>query len=378
MIVVGAGPAGSMLAYWLASSGIKVLIVEKEKLPRYKTCGGGVTVRAQRLIPFDISEVFERTIYDIEFSFRMGRSFVKHYPEPICFMTMRDKLDYLLACKAQEAGADLIQETKVMDIISLKEKVSIITSRGTFEALFVAGCDGANSIVAHKMGLSARNWTGVAIEMECMPCRPDALERWSGKVHIDVGSIPGGYAWIFPKAEHISVGAGGPVRFSKRLRGYLDEYLKIHNIQSVKLLGHKLPIRKPGGKISGGRILLVGDAACLVEPFSGEGIYSAIKSAKFAAQSLSENIANGCCEISSYEDRINKNLMPELHSAALAVKLFALAPHFFIKLIERHGNSWNFSCQIFRGEETYITLRRKLLIPERIINASARWNPLGW
>lgn len=378
VIVVGAGPAGAMLAYWLAREGKKVLILEKEKLPRYKTCGGGVTVRAQKLIPFDISEVFERTIYDLVFSFRMGRSFTKFYPEPICFMTMRDRLDYFLDLKAQQAGAELLEGTKVTDIICSKEKVCVVTQKDTFEALFVAGCDGANSIVAHKTGLAQKVWTGVALEMECAPCGREYMENWRRKAHLDVGTIPGGYAWIFPKAKHLSVGVGGPNRFAQRLRSYLEEYSKMHSIESVKFLGHKLPILKPGSKINSGRVLLAGDAACLIDSLSGEGIYFAVKSAKIAARSLIESLDLDSPEVLHYGQYINKELAPELFAAALAVKIFSRAPRFFTELIERHDRVWNFGCKIFRGEETYTSLRRRLFIPEPLSRVLAHWNPLGW
>ena len=93
-IIVGAGPAGSILGYELARAGADVLILEKDMMSRYKTCGGGVNVRASRLLDFDIAPVTERVVYGGEVTYKLNHSFIKRYPEPLTHMVMRDRFDH--------------------------------------------------------------------------------------------------------------------------------------------------------------------------------------------------------------------------------------------------------------------------------------------
>src|SRR3989304_6772450 len=107
--VGGAGPAGSTTARECAERGLSVLLLEKAAFPRDKPCGGGVSVRAARLLPFDLSPVVERTAYGVRFSLRQSRGFVCSSSEPLTFITQRAALDTLLADQAVRAGAILRQ-----------------------------------------------------------------------------------------------------------------------------------------------------------------------------------------------------------------------------------------------------------------------------
>jgi len=382
VLIVGAGPAGTLLGYRLAEYGLKVLILEKEKIPRYKTCGAGITVRAEKLIPFSINEIVERTIDSIELTCKLGGPFKKRSEQPFCYMTMRDKFDAFLANNAQEQGVELIDGTTVREIIPENDCVTVATHDGlTFSALFVAGCDGANSIVARSMGLMPQEWIGAALEMECAPCGDDVLEQWSSTLSMDVGTIPGGYAWIFPKADHLSIGAGGPRRFAKQLDHYLADFAKARGIDTENhqlMRGHIMPIRKPDTPIQQGRLLLLGDAAGLLEPFSGEGIYSAAKSARIAAPVLAEAIAQGSNTVALYEKHVDREMMPELIVAGFTAKIFAKAPRLFSYFIRTHDRPWRFGVQLFRGERMYPDLTRRLYVARQLPYHLRSWNPLGW
>src|SRR4051812_24689923 len=111
--VVGAGPAGSTAAYRLATAGARVLLVDRATFPRDKPCGGGVTMRAARLLPFSIEPVVEDTIERVECRLAYGPGFARRTRKPIAFMTQRKRLDHFLLEKAAEAGADVRENTKV-------------------------------------------------------------------------------------------------------------------------------------------------------------------------------------------------------------------------------------------------------------------------
>ena len=116
VIVVGAGPAGATLAYELAKRGIGVLLLEKEKLPRYKCCAGGVTSKAAKLLDFDISEVAEDAIHEVSFTFNLGSPYLGQPFQPLIYTVMRDVFDHFLVKKAQQLGAVLIDGQKVTQI----------------------------------------------------------------------------------------------------------------------------------------------------------------------------------------------------------------------------------------------------------------------
>src|SRR5437763_14332441 len=96
VIVVGAGPSGATAAYEAARAGLRVLLIEKAKLPRYKTCGGGITYKAAAALPFSIEPVVERSLRRIDFSWRTARPYVRESAEPLVYMVQRSRFDNYL------------------------------------------------------------------------------------------------------------------------------------------------------------------------------------------------------------------------------------------------------------------------------------------
>jgi len=112
VIVVGGGPAGSSAARFCAQAGLKTLLIEKERLPRYKVCGGCLSVKASRLLDFDLSPVIENTITGAKFTYCLKDPFFLESSEPIGFMVMRDRFDQLLGEKALAKGAEMLEGEK--------------------------------------------------------------------------------------------------------------------------------------------------------------------------------------------------------------------------------------------------------------------------
>ena len=115
-IVVGAGPAGSTAAYRLAGAGAGVLLVDRARFPRDKPCGGGVTGRAARLLPFSIEPVVEHVVSAVDLRLRYRKSLARGNGAPLVYMTQRKRLDHFLVQKAVEAGAELREGVKVNDL----------------------------------------------------------------------------------------------------------------------------------------------------------------------------------------------------------------------------------------------------------------------
>jgi len=166
VIVVGAGPAGSIAARELATRGISVLILEKETFPRYKVCGGGLTHKILTELPFSVEEVIENTIHSVRFSHKFSTSFLRTSEKPFIYCTMRSKLDAFLLEKAVNAGTMVITGEQVTGIKQEPGFVEVITKKRNYTGKLVIGAEGAAGIIARSTGLSNDLAKGMAWEAE--------------------------------------------------------------------------------------------------------------------------------------------------------------------------------------------------------------------
>ncbi len=288
MLVVGAGPAGSASALRLARAGAKVLLVDRARFPRDKPCGGGLTGRALRHAPCDVDPVVEHIVDRLRIRLRYGLSFTRRHATPLVLMTQRRLLDLHLVEQAVAAGADFRDGMRVKEIRDEGTGIIALLDGRPVHADTLVGADGANGIVARAAGLTNGIVNGVALEAN-VPY--DALDREDieNTAIIELGVVPGGYGWVFPKGDHANVGVGGWGSEGRRLRDHLARLALKHGIDPSALRdlrGHRLPMRRPGATPARCRVLLVGDAAGLVDPLSGDGIYEAFVSAELAAEAI--------------------------------------------------------------------------------------------
>ncbi len=363
VIVVGGGPAGSSAAYMLSKQGLSVLVLEKQKMPRYKTCGGGVNIRAARHIPFSIEPVVEKVIYKYRFTYRGEKPFEKASNEPLTYMTQRMHLDQFLLEQARNQGAHVIEGTSVQKIHEKNDSVFIEDSGGKiYRSALLIGADGANSIVARNLQLNDGIQREIALESEIALPR-EIMYKWNDSIEIDLFSIWCGYGWIFPKQDHISIGVGGPQRFFKQIKEYNSAYLsqnKISEYPKIRFSGHALPIRKGFAPLTKGRALLVGDAAGLLEPFTGEGIGYAVRSGQLAALAIDAFLKNESPDLALYTHLLDDELTPELLAAQQFVRIFNRFPRLFYHLIKNNDYVWKSICKILRGERNFSDINRRI------------------
>jgi geranylgeranyl reductase family protein len=349
VIVIGAGPAGATLGYELSRRGLTVLILEKEKLPRYKPCAGGITRRAASLLNFDINSVIERTAYGARITYQLGDECTKRNKEPLLYTVMRSKFDHFLVQKAQEAGATVSDGVRANCIQMTGSAAEVITSVGHFTAKVVVGADGAKGMVAKNVGLTADVEHGLAIEQEVYVAQ-NKLSNWDSLVWLDIGHIPGGYGWVFPKKDQLSVGVGGPIHFSKRLKPYLERLMRhLGDCEVANSTGHLMPVRTRKMAIQRGNALLLGDAAALVHPLTGEGIYYAIRSAQLAAPVIANTLRNNAIDLRGYEQAVDAQLMPSIESGRVLSDLFTKSPRFYFDLVKGDDRIWSYACDALLG-----------------------------
>jgi len=289
VLIAGAGPAGSATAIHLARGGVRVLLADRARFPRDKPCGGGVTGRALRQAPCELTPVVERVVDTFELRLGYKRSFRRTSREPLILMTQRRRLDAYLAEQAARAGATFRDGVRVADVEVGPDEVTATVDGEPVAAAVLVGADGANGVVAKAAGLDAGIVRGVALEGNVAWELLDR-ERYARTAVVELGSPRGGYGWLFPKGDHANLGVGGWSSEGPNLRDHLAVLAHAHGVAPAALTdlrGHRLPMRRIGAATpAAGNVLLVGDAAGLVDPLSGDGIYEAFTSARLAAEAI--------------------------------------------------------------------------------------------
>jgi geranylgeranyl reductase family protein len=314
VIIAGGGPAGATAAFFLGQAGRKVLVLEKEFLPRYKPCGGAVSAQVLEQFPFSFEPVIQSRVNAI--SYVLGDEVVTI---PVAGsslrMVMREQFDaYLL----EHVQADIRQGAGVRSVDETSETVRVETVTGErIEADYLVAADGANSLIARSLGLRRKKTMAGAIEIEA-EVPNETLLRFAENPIFIFGEILTGYIWIFPKKDHLSIGIGGLKPKSGELQSVLERVMQRFGIpvQRQARHGHPVPIYGQEEALGSHRSLLVGDAAGLVDPFTGEGIRFAIKSGHLAAQAILAGLPE------SYSEWVNQSMGRNLRMGNVMRRIF--------------------------------------------------------
>jgi len=198
--IVGAGPSGASTALKLAKKGISTVIIEKEKLPRYKVCGGGLVYRGLKSMSFDVSTIIEKQYHAVDVYLGNKLHFKTKRKEPIISMIMRDSFDELIIKEAQKYGATLLDEHKVISLEKSISKTIILTNKNTIKANIIIAADGAYSPIAKMAGWKTDTRTLIpALEYEVY-INDKEYQKHCQNVRFDIDAVPEGYGWNFPNA----------------------------------------------------------------------------------------------------------------------------------------------------------------------------------
>ena len=362
VIIIGSGPAGATLASELADSGINVLVLEKAGLPRYKCCGGGITFKTARLLSPGIHHVFLNTIYGLTLSFSGHCLFDKVAEQPLIYTVKRDEFDYALTLQAQAAGAVVLPNNGVTKIMVGDDFIEVNAGSVTFRSRFVVGADGANGITAKALGFPLPGSRIIAVESEIRVTAAE-MAKWQSRILLELGRVTAGYAWVFPRQDHLSIGIGCFPRYAKNLRRHYNEFLASLNLENPAVLRFGsafIPVCS--GKLAAvrGRAILIGDAAGLSDPLTGEGIYNALVSAHLAAIAIRNAIATQSTDLKEYGYLLEQQIVPEMKIAGTYAKLLTIVPRRLFNMVQDDARVWRGCRQLLRGERNYAAVKNRL------------------
>ena len=366
VVVIGSGPAGSAAALTAAKAGLSVALVDKSAFPREKLCGGGVTGRSARYL----AEIFDlptgpdlflpSTRVRLTFA---GRPIGGQEDAPRLHMTMRRDFDAALHARAAASCAQVFAPARITAIDTEAPSVTLADGR-CLTARLLIGADGANSAVARALYGRAfdpeKIGFGLEVELD-RDLTPD------NTTEIDLGAANWGYGWVFPKHGSITLGVGGVHARNPDMKAHFQRYLTQHaphlaDSPRLRCKGAFLPFgeyRKVPGR---GAVLLVGDAAGLVDPITGEGIAWALKSGQYAGEAAAEALAGGAQALPAYQRRL-AYIHGEMRAAIRIRALIYAGPirHYFPRAVERNPSMSHSYLQLLAGEKDYADLGHAVL-----------------
>jgi len=324
VVIVGAGPAGTAAAYDLRRAGKAVLLLDRHTFPRHKACAGGLTVKTRNALRYPVDPVIKRRCRSLDIGKGFSRSVRFSGRREICAMTVRSELDTFCLEKTLSLGVSFRTIAKIRAVREKRRAVCLQTDAGLIRAGFLIGADGAQSTIRRLSGEFQGCRRGFAIE-GVVAAGPKKMPPMTFDFHV----VPAGYGWIFPKDNHVNIGlfSGHPaVKLKKRdLRTYARH--KLGQPHVTRLSGHAMGMGGWRYRPRCRRILLAGDAAGLVDPLLGEGLYNAIYSGQLAARAILLSKSND----RSAGDLYNRLLEPirrDLQLCRLSALWFYRMPNF--------------------------------------------------
>jgi geranylgeranyl reductase family protein len=302
-IVVGAGPAGASAAYHLAKRGRSVLILEKQTLPRYKPCSGGVSPAIAQWFDFDFSPAIALKVETIGYTWKLGDPVNARLQtsEPM-WMVQRDIFDHFLVKQAQQQGAELRDNTEATGIEFKSNHWQVNTVNGPITGRYLIAADGAKGPMSkwlgfkepkRRMGASLEATSAATIDSRCV---------------FEFGMVKNGYIWQFPKQDGYSLGittfrGGEPSDLQQTLSNYAQQLGM--DVGSSQQFLHPICPWDGAHKLHTQNALLAGEAASVSDPLTAEGIRPAMFTGVKAAEAIDAALSGNLNALATYTQIIN-------------------------------------------------------------------------
>ena len=425
ILVVGAGPAGATAARTLAAAGLPVRLLDRSSFPRNKPCGGGISARVLTRFPYlesALPRITTHTVARLRLEGPDGESTVIESDGPAALMIRRFEYDALLVSLAVEAGATLVSGVDVVQVRQDAERVELVARDGRrFEAPIVVAADGVNSVIARRLGLNP-GWPASSVAIDMMEETPRAALRdvdpstlWVAygydarnfqvsslkaqrretsdlKLETSAKRAAEGYAYIFPKRDHVNIGIGYVLshyrhaidaapydlqrRFVSRLR---ERGIVVGESARQNFTPFLIPVGGPLRETGRGRVLLVGDAGGFVNGFTAEGIYYGMVSGELAARAILDTRSPVKNLARRYRRACDYEIGAELSDSVLIQRYLFADRRRIAQVISganRERTNTRLVLDFAMGRRTYPDLRRRFLARTPLLACRLIWERL--
>jgi geranylgeranyl reductase family protein len=401
--IVGAGPAGATAARTLARAGVTVRLLDRSNFPRNKPCGGGISIRVLKRFPYlsqALGRIATHAVSRLYLEGPGGESTVIESSEPAALMVRRVEFDHLLVSLAREAGADLVSGVDIVQASMTDAGVALVARDGRrFEAPIVIAADGVNSIIARRLGFT-QGWPATSVALDMMEETPrdtlrdrDPSTLWVAYGFDPDSNRPGptarraaeGYAYVFPKRDHVNVGIGYVLEHYRRSvdaapyelqQGFVDHLKRRGVLEGDSVRGNFTPFHIPvGGPLpcpGRGRVLLAGDAGGFVNGFTAEGIYYAMVSGDLAARAVVEAPSEVHSLARRYRRSVDNEVGTELRDSVRVQRYLFADRHRIARIIRGASHTPAITRMILDfavGQLSYYKLRRRLMVRAPLLAA---------
>jgi flavin-dependent dehydrogenase len=411
ILVVGAGPAGATAARTLAAAGLPVRLLDRSSFPRNKPCGGGISTRVLTRFPYlesALRRITTHTVARLHLEGPDGHSTIIESDGPAALMIRRVEYDALLVSLAVEAGATLVPGVDVVQARQDSERVELVARDGRrFEGAIVVAADGVNSVIARRLGLNP-GWPASSVAIDMMEETPRAALRdvdpstlwvaYGYDARTSQGSrlnahsressdlrpatsskrAPEGYAYIFPKRDHVNIGIGYLLSHFRQAidaapyelqRGFVsrlrDRGVVVGDSVKQNFTPFLIPVGGPLRETGRGRVLLAGDAGGFVNGFTAEGIYYGMVSGELAARAILETGPGVTNLVRRYRRACDYEIGAELRDS-VRIQRYLFADRRRISQVISGANRERASTRLIldfaMGRRTYRDMRRRFLV----------------
>lgn len=379
------GTGGASAAYAAAVAGRSVLLLEKADLPRYKTCGGGIIGPSREALPPGFELPLQDRVHAVTFTLDGRFARTRRSKQTLFGLVNRPEFDQRLVEHAQKAGAELRTGATVTRVeqhgpaVPDRRTVAVVLQGGeTLLARAVVGADGSASRIGAHVGVKLGQ-VDLGLEAE-IPVPPTVAEDWKGRVLIDWGPLPGSYGWVFPKGDTLTVGvisARGEGAATKR---YLEDFiarLGLAGFEPGISSGHLTRCRADDSPLSRGRVLVCGDAAGLLEPWTREGISFALRSGRLAGEwavriAESHDAVDARRQALNYAFAVKAGLGVEMSVGKRMMAVFERRPGMLHAALTGFRPAWKAFTRITRGTTTLGEVVRTHPVAGRLLSSINR------
>ncbi len=363
IIIIGGGLSGSSTALNLSKKGYSVLIIEKESEVNIQPCAGGMASSMKEFLPLDIDQAVESKIRNVEFRWKSSDNVIADLSgESPFWIIRREKLDKLLLDEAQKYGSEILRPAQVEKIKS-QNKAWIIkcSNKAVYKSKFLVIADGSQSKWAGYFNLGPRKpkfANTISLRLKGLGNIP------KDSVRFEFGFIKYGFAWAFPLKDSVNIGIGtfinNKLLEDKALNNTVIKSFGFEDL-SFKVVHKKLRIWNGINKLNGERVIAVGDAASLCDPFLAEGIRPSLISSYYAAESIDYCLSNNNDDLNNYSTLVNSKWGKSMAWGKRIAQIFYRFPRTGYQLGIKRKTAPKRIAQILSGQMNYEDIAMRVI-----------------